>query len=453
MKRLSVLLSLLLFCTVGLFGQQQRVYRTPFVSYDVRTDADAARCESSQMYSPVLLKVAAASTGSVTYTGMLAVPEQWIDRRVTLHTDGNIGRVKLFVNGQAAGESNDSRAGAEFDITQQVNFGVNGIVLEVSAGEDGGAVESALKHGYSSAEGRVWVSAQPIISIYDYAVSATRDTTGRDGVLALDIVVRNGFRTDETLSVGYDIYTPEGNLRNNNGKVGRCPALETDTVRFVEAVWGAGKWQWSAATPNLYKVTLYIKYGGKVIEYVPLRVGFGTSELTVDGFCRNGRKVDLKAVAYNASSRKETEEKLLAFKRRGINTICVDFPQPTWFYDLCDSKGFYVLDAANIHADPKGGDRGPDGTAANKPEYLDDFIDRARSAYYRDRNRTCVIGWSLGLDSGNGYNMYKTYRWMKNADSVRPVMYVGADGEWNTDLPPMEVQSVEQVMKTTPRRR
>lgn len=77
----------------------------------------------------------------------------------------------------------------------------------------------------------------------------------------------------------------------------------------------------------------------------------------------------------------------------------------------------------------------PTARRPNKPEYLNDFIDRARSAYYRDRNRTCVIGWSLGSDSGNGYNMYKTYQWMKNADSVRPVIYVGADGEWNTDLP------------------
>ena len=42
---------------------------------------------------------------------------------------------------------------------------------------------------------------------------------------------------------------------------------------------------------------------------------------------------------------------------------------------------------------------------------------------------------------------------MKNADSIRPVIYVGADGEWNSDLPPFEVRSVDQVMKIMPRRR
>ena len=454
MKRLSLFLSFALLCATGVFAQRtSRIYRTPLVSYDVRADADAARRESSQAYSLVMLKKAAATGGSAAYTGILTVPELWLDRRITLHTDGNTGGMRLFVNGNFAGESSDSRSGAEFDITRHVNFGVNAIALEISEEFGGGEMERTLTHGYSPVEGRVWVSAQPIISIQDYSVAAVRDTTGRDGVLMLDIAVRNGFRTDETFSVGYDIYTPEGKLRNYNVREVSVPRLGTDTVRFVEAVWSAGKWLWSAAKPNLYKVMLYIKYGGKVIEYVPLKVGFGTGEFTADGFYRNGEKVELSAVAYNASSPKDAEEKLLAFKRRGINTVCVDFPQPSWFYDMCDSRGFYVLDAANIHADPKGGDRGPKGTVANNPEYLDEFLDRVRSAYSRDRNRTCVIGWSLGSDSGNGYNMYKAYLWMKNADSIRPVIYVGADGEWNSDLPPFEVRSVDQVMKIMPRRR
>ena len=454
MKRFSIFFSILFLAAGSLSAQPAlRIYRTPFVSYDVRSDAEAARSEASQMYSPVLLRVAAASTGSVAYTGLVTVPEQWLDRRVVLHTEGNMGRMNLFVNGEFAGRCTDSRAGAEFDITPFVNFGVNGIALEVSEEAEGAQMECGLKHGYSSAEGRVWVSAQPIISIYDYSVSAVRDTTGRDGVLTLDIVVRNGFRTDETLSVGYDIYTPEGKLRNYNVREIAVPRLSMDTVRFTEAVWSAGKWLWSAAKPNLYKVMLYIKYGGKVIEYVPLKIGFGTSEFKPDGFYRNGEKTALSAVNYNASTRKDAEEKMLAFKRRGINAVCVDFPQPAWFYDLCDSKGFYVLSSANIHADPKGGDRGLDGTVANDPKYLDEFIGRVRSAYSRDRNRTCVIGWSLGSDSGNGYNMYKAYRWMKNADTLRPVIYAGADGEWNSDLPPVEAQSVEQVLKLNVRRR
>ena len=43
--------------------------------------------------------------------------------------------------------------------------------------------------------------------------------------------------------------------------------------------------------------------------------------------------------------------------------------------------------------------------------------------YYRSRNFTCVIAYSLGGPSGNGYNMYKAYQWLKSVEKSRPVIY------------------------------
>ena len=54
--------------------------------------------------------------------------------------------------------------------------------------------------------------------------------------------------------------------------------------------------------------------------------------------------------------------------------------------------------------------------------------------YYRSRNFTCVVAYSLGGRSGNGYNMYKAYQWLKSVEKSRPVIYADADGEWNSDL-------------------
>lgn len=457
MKLFTTFFGILSVCAVSSIAQtpaqESRIFRTPIVSYDIRSDAEAARMESSQMYAPIIMRRAQSEAFKTVYSGLLTVPELWLDRQVNLHVEPNIGRVKVFVNGQFAGRCDDSRSGAEFDISRLVGFGTNGITVEKYEDGPGVKIEETLRQEYSPIENGIWVSAQPIISISDFSVAATRDTTGRDGILAMDIVIRNGYRTQETVSVGYDIYTPEGKLRNYNITEITVPRLGYDTIRFREAVWSAGKWLWSAEKPNLYKVMLYIKYGGKVIEYVPLKVGFGTSEFSDEGFFRNSRKVEISAVGYNAASRKDAEQKMLAFKRRGINTICVDYPQPSWFYDLCESKGFYVIDAVNIHADKKDGDRSVRGTVANAPEYVDYFIERAKNAYYRDRNRTCIIGWSIGSDSGNGYNMYKTYQWMKNADSIRPIIYVGAEGEWNSDMTMPEILSVEQAMQKAPRRR
>ena len=54
--------------------------------------------------------------------------------------------------------------------------------------------------------------------------------------------------------------------------------------------------------------------------------------------------------------------------------------------------------------------------------------------YYRSRNHSCIIGFALsGTNSGNGYNMYKAYEWLKSVESRLPVFYEGAQGEWNSD--------------------
>ncbi len=86
-----------------------------------------------------------------------------------------------------------------------------------------------------------------------------------------------------------------------------------------------------------------------------------------------------------------------------------------------------------MECDPRGGDRTPGGTAANDPSLLARFIDRQQAMYYRNRGRANVVGWSIGAASGNGYNMYKSYQWLKDADTRRSVVYEGAEGEWNTD--------------------
>ena len=54
--------------------------------------------------------------------------------------------------------------------------------------------------------------------------------------------------------------------------------------------------------------------------------------------------------------------------------------------------------------------------------------------YYRSRNHSCVIAFALGGESGNGYNMYKAYEWLKSVEKSRPGICADADGEWNSDL-------------------
>ena len=72
--------------------------------------------------------------------------------------------------------------------------------------------------------------------------------------------------------------------------------------------------------------------------------------------------------------------------------------------------------------------------AYNDPALEEEYLTRVKSMYYRSRNHTCVVAFALGGESGNGYNMYKAYEWLKSVEHRRPIIYEGAEGEWNNDL-------------------
>jgi beta-galactosidase len=86
-----------------------------------------------------------------------------------------------------------------------------------------------------------------------------------------------------------------------------------------------------------------------------------------------------------SAGEKDTEADLKALKKEKINTLYVDYPQPYWFYDICDRVGIYVVERANINTDPKGGDRSRRGSLVNNLQWLEEFIERQAASYYRSR--------------------------------------------------------------------
>jgi beta-galactosidase len=181
---------------------------------------------------------------------------------------------------------------------------------------------------------------------------------------------------------------------------------------------------------------LYIKRNGMLWEYIPLKVGFGRTEYRDGKLYRFDKELVLKKKEhFNAKAdRAQTLREVEALKKQGINTLCPDYPQPKWFYDMCDKAGMFVIDCANINSPTNSSNRAIGGTPANDPKLVDEYLQRVKSMYYRSRNHSCVIAFSLGGESGNGYNMYKAYEWIKSVEKRRPVFYVGAEGEWNTDM-------------------
>ena len=424
--------------TLSLFAvtaaaQQSQLFRSEAVPYDNRHQAavNGDRTCSSQ-YLPFTPSAEALDGGTLRVGQTFELPFVWSDGLTMLHLE-NVGQAyAIWVNGRLADRSEDGFTPAEYDLTPYVRQGENHLSIELRPG-----TREELERGFRLTGGHFagsYLFNQQKRSIADYRIALVPDSLRRFGVLKLEIIARNGFNYEEPVNVAYDIYSPEGKLLDFSDRPTVIAGRSQDTLRFAPFIYHTNGHEWGDGRAPLYRVMLFTKRDGKMWEYMPLQIGFSDMQYRDGQWYRFGKPYTLKSAGCDASGgRAETKTRMAALRKEGINTLLPSFPQPHWYYDLADEMGLYVIDCAAISAPDRREDRKVGGTPANDPQAAEEFIRRVKSMYYRSRNHTSVIGFSLGNPSGNGYAMYKAYEWLKSVEHERPVFYGDAAGEWNSD--------------------
>lgn len=415
--------------------------RSEIMSFDTRRNANDDNRTNVQHYVP-FAPIALTRTATLQSVGqVLEVPQIWNNRDMYLHIENPHGAYSVYVNDSLVGRSTDTRTPMEFYISPYVNHGQNGIVIEVETSDEP-LLSSSLDANARAQFENSYIYSQPKLRIYDYDVRFEPDSTRTFGWLELNIIAGNSHNYTETMEVGYDLTDPAGKLQDYNMRECSIEGRSVDTVRFRMPIYKTNQWLWSQKTPHLYKLTMYSKLGQMMTDYIPIKLCFGDTRFDGERLLRNGKEFKIKGARYNAEkSRTQTLKDLRALKARGVNTIYVDYPQAYWFYNQCEQVGLFVVDQANLNVERGRDQRTIGGTPTNDPTLVDEYIDRVRRMYLRNRNRSCIIAWSLGGNSGNGYNMYKAYQWLKAQGDERPIVYRDADGEWNSDwLLPAEIQ-------------
>lgn len=434
MKRTILLIAALLTAAGAAAQESARIFRTEVVPYDTRHDAelgDRAKAGYSMEFHPEIRSV---DDRSFTVGQTLDIPYAWTDGNVYLHLENVRSAYSLWVNDRLVAEVEDSATPAEFALTPFIREGKNDVKLLL---RDSSAERLNADPDSRGAFRNSYLYFQNKRSIRDFEIALVPDSTHKFGILDLKIIAQNSYNYDERVTVGYDIYSPQGKLLEFNIQEVTIPGRSVDTVRFSPFVYGtyANRWSADRQTPPLYDVMLFTRRDGAYKEYMPFKIGFGRAELH-DGRIRlPSGEIEPVKVAYNAAADPAaTRAELQAFKAAGKNTLCPDYPQPVWFYELCNELGLYVIDRANINAPSGRENRTVGGTPSNDPALAQEYLERVEAMYYRSRNFTCVIAYALGGPSGNGYNMYKAYQWLKSVEKSRPVIYDDADGEWNSDF-------------------
>lgn len=437
----SVLLALFVVLFYGVdVVAQVRVSRSEFLCYDRREDATKDIRKGIDKHIVIAPEEQfRADEGKVraVYEQKFVIPATWNDYNAYLHLENVGGDYTIFFNGKQITTPIDKFTPADLFVSPYLQQGEN--VFAVVVVEEGQMrlLDEGLKIAERKQFENSYLFAQRKLAIYDYDLHLRPDSLERFAELKLDLIVDNSFSTNEIINVGYDIYAPDGKLAEYSVNDVNMEGFSRDTVHYKPYIYNSNPNRWSPSNPKLYDLMLYVKQNGILREYIPLKVGFVEYGYNDNGeITAFGKPIKLSKATYNsAADRATTEKEIKALKAKGINCLCPDYPQPRWFYDICDRVGIYVIDCVSISSPTNADNRDIDGTPANAPWLEEEYVARALSMYYRSRHHACIIAFSLSnRNSGNGYNMYKCYEALKAIGDNRAIIYPYADGEWNSDI-------------------
>ena len=313
----------------------------------------------------------------------------------------------LYINGKFVGFSQISHRISEFDITDFTAPGENKIDMLVLKWGYGTYFEDQDKLRFTGIIRDVYLLNRPEEHIENYAIETSMDGTVKFRHLGGAKAEVTFLKQTKEVSEGEEI------------------TFKVEEPRL-----------WSAEDPYLYN--LVIKCNG---EYIGEKVGIRTSEVKGGVYYLNGKPIKLMGVNRHdfnphtgaAVTLNDILTDLRLMKELNVNAIRTShYPSCPEFYKLCDRYGFYVISESDLEChgvttrDPyidyfKGFDH-----MADDERYEAEIVERQKHNVIVNRNRPCVIIWSLGNESGYGKCIEAAAEYVKSEDKTRPVHYEGA---------------------------
>lgn len=336
--------------------------------------------------------------------------------RLSVSFKGAESAVAVWLNGVWIGYGADSFTPSEFDLTGAVVAGVNKLAARVFTWTAGSWIEDQDFFRFSGLFRDVVLYRRPAVHAEDLRVR----TNVADDLGSAEVRLRVAL-------------TGAGSVRARIEGVGDLAGADELSVRIPAPR------LWSAEDPHLYDLVIEVRDGaGAVTEHIVQPVGvrrFGIE----DGVLKvNGTRVVFTGVNRHefgaqgrVMTREQTEADLQLMKAHNINAVRTShYPNNSFFYELCDRYGLYVIDEMNLEShglwDRLRLEDRPvsDAVPGDLPEWRDVLLDRARNLLERDKNHPCVVLWSCGNESFGGENILAVAEWFRSVDD-RPVHYEG----------------------------
>lgn len=381
-----------------------------------------------------------------TYRKTFTVPENWDGREVLLHFGSITGYAVVYLNGQKVGMTKVSKSPAEFNITKNLKKGQNQLSVQVFRWHDGSYLEDQDFWRISGIERDVFVYALPKVTVWDFFVKADLDNQYVNGLFSAEVDLRRFAGASQTAaSVTVNVIDKAGKIVFSQEKKASVLA-EMNQFSFSGTIPKVAKW--NAEQPNLYDFVITAKdENGKLLGVTGSKIGFRKVEIKNAQFMVNGMPVLFKGTNRHEHddtdghviSRESMIKDIQLMKQFNINSVRTShYPNDPLWYKLCDQYGLYLVDEANIETHAMGAEWQGWFDKSKHPAYLPDWapahMDRVVRLLERDKNHPSIVMWSMGNECGNGPVFYEAYKWIKQRDNTRFIMFEQAGENANTDV-------------------
>ncbi|MBP2830652.1 DUF4981 domain-containing protein [Aquimarina sp. U1-2] len=385
------------------------------------------------------------------YRKSIDIPRNWKNMQITLHIGAASSALSVWVNGKYVGYSEDNRLPAEFDITSYLQPKDNSIAFQVSQWSDGSYIEDQDHWRMSGITREVYLEAAPKVQLYDFAVRTDLDDQYEDAVLQIRPEIKLFEKTDtKDWKVEVELFDAAGKkvlekplettvdqiLNEYHPEIGNRPFENLLQTKVVNPK------KWSAEYPHLYTLVLSLKDSkNRLVEARSTKIGFREIDISNGQFKVNGVPIllygvnrhDWDATTGKAVTKEAMRRDAELMKQLNINASrSSHYPNPPYWYELCDEYGIYVMDEANIESHGKG------SLFSNLPEWHTAFLERGIRMVERNKNYSSIVSWSLGNESGFGPNHAALSSWIKEFDPTRPIHAEGAQNIYGYNWPKPE---------------
>ena len=361
------------------------------------------------------------------YRREVNVPASWAGKRIIWHFDGALDGTEIFVNGQKAGYHESGYTGFDVDLTGLVKPGQRNLF---AARVSKTTPSSDCETGDFQAMGGIYrdtsLIAVPQTHVADITVRTPLAANYKDATLETQLTVAGV--AGQTVAV-------TGKLMHSNGQptgvtlAGRGVVQADGSVLVAMSAPVTAPVLWSAEKPNLYYVVFALSANGKAQENVEQRFGFKQVEVKNDIVLWNGMPIKCTGVCRHdfwadkgfALTEANWVKDLDMMKAANINAVRTShYNHAQRFLELCDEKGMYILDEVPYCWI---------GDKTKDLAYAPYLMQRGRETVARDKNRPCVLAWSLGNENPDGIASQKTLDMVLQMDPTRPAFVSGQDPE------------------------